>query len=318
MSFMNGTLVSQPNQAGFFQDWTIWVVRLFVTPILAGYYLWTSNSIGGLIEAFQKSNTVDLAEHDIITCLSVYHYPWRSILSLLAVPVMGVTFFVSRKDIASWSSTGIIPRLTGTFAVSIGTYMASMITLTLLLNAWTITRMLRNKTFSTHILHPDRCGGLQFLGDYSLKTAYLAAASGIVIGITEYRFVVRGLAQTYWLVPLIIPLYIIGSAMFFFAPLLTAHKKMKEAKDKILNNISNQFQNCYDRTQHELVGSAEILKQNIDKLEQIQKLYDLSKNCPTWPFDVVTFRKFLLSVASPIITIAVGLVSQFLTSRFIP
>jgi hypothetical protein len=181
-----------------------------------------------------------------------------------------------------------------------------------------LRQTLRNKQFNVNPLHPDLCGGLRALSEYSIKIAYLVAGVGLMIGLTEYRYIAGELDQKYWIIHLGIPVYLVVATASFFAPLSTAHDGMKEAKKKLLDNIARQFWSDYSLTQNGLAKDADSVQADVSKIQQLRTLYEMTEKFPVWPFDVSTLRTFIASVTSPIFAILLGLVSEFLSARIFP
>ena len=139
-------------------------------------------------------------------------------------------------------------------------------------------------------------------GNYSLKIAYLAAIFGIVIAIFVYRY---GEIESYsqWVIFLGIPLYIVVSLACFLIPLYSSHVGMNKIKLKLLKSISIKLHEEYLIANNGLNEDPETLTNEVDKIQQIRGLYDMTIRFPAWPFDVETKRKYLLSVMTPIVTI---------------
>lgn len=308
-SWIGGVLMT------FLQDWTVWIWQLFFIPILMGYYLWGSNAMAGIIQDLRKSNTVEISDSDVSVALRLYLKPSRIILSCVAAVISSALYFMNRSDVASsWTSDGI-PRITSTIGFAVGAYMVSMLIFTLLMNIYVLRQILNNKEFHIDPLNPDRCGGLKALSEYSLKTAYLAAVFGLAIVLTLYRF--KGTDWYYWLM-LGVPFYIAVASLCFFAPLMTAHRKMMEAKEKLLSNIARQFKADNLHAQEKLNGDAQKLKDAVEKVQQTQTLYDLTDQFPVWPFNITTLQKFFISLTTPLAASILGLLFDILKSRLIP
>jgi hypothetical protein len=270
-----------------------------------------------LIQALQYSRVVDISNDEMTIMLTPYQKPWRKILSVLGAIIFGTIFFISRLNITNnWSSSGLIPKLSSTISVMIGGYMTSIIALTLIMNVWALGKALSSKKFRLNPLHPDHCGGLSPLSKYSLMTAYLAIIAGAFLGLVQYILLAQNLAQQYWYIFLSTPLYIIWTLTSFFAPLTTAHIQMQEAKREKLSEIAEQFREEYGVTLAGLHKHSDELKQGMEKIKQLQELYEVTQKFPDWPFDAVTLRRFLLAlttpIAAPIISILVQILAEYL------
>jgi hypothetical protein len=317
-SLASGTLISTPEQVGFLQDIYGWIWNLGITPLLAGYYLWGANAIAGLLQGLQKSEVVQISDEEISGLVRTYQQPWRTFLSLGIALVVGILFFTAREDVQGYERATDLARYGITLTFMVGTYTVSMLVFNLVTNIWALRRILRDKEFHVNPLHPDRCGGLKALSQYSLKIAYLVAGFGFVIGLSEYRYITQGMAQEYWIMHLGIPVYFVIATASFFAPLNAAHDGMKEAKKKLLENIARQFWNDYSLAQNGLSKDADSIQADVSKIQQLQTLYEMTEKFPVWPFDVNTLQRFIASVTSPIIAILLGWLSDFIQSLIFP
>lgn len=298
------TLILHEEHLGLLQDWFAWVWICLLNPIIFGYYLWSFKAIYRLIEYLEKSDSVDTTEAEIKSVLLPYQKSWRQFLALGAAIAFGIWYFSVQQDVYNWTgSDGSIPALTGAINAVAIFYAGSILVLNLTTNVWLLHELLGkdNKRLNINPLHPDRCGGLSPLSQYSLNTAYLAAIIGTMITLSKYQFISQGIAQEYWYFNLIILLYIPISLICFFGPLLTARRGMRKAKEELLSEIAKQFQADYKRIHTSLSSDGEILKKETTKLQELRSLYTLTNEFPVWPFDVTTLRQYLLSVVTPLL-----------------
>ncbi|MFN6472937.1 MAG: hypothetical protein RMY36_025140 [Nostoc sp. SerVER01] len=82
---------------------------------------------------------------------------------------------------------------------------------------------------------------------------------------------------------------------------------MRKAKEELLGDIAKQFQADYVQIQKSLSSDAEALKKETAKLQELRSLYTLTNEFPVWPFDVTTFRQYLLSVVTPLVPVLLKL-----------
>lgn len=295
------TLTLDGKYLGLLQDWFAWVWVCLLNPVIFGYYLWSFKAIYNLIQYLQKTDIVDVAETEINSVLSPYEQKWRKFLALGIAIAFGIWYFSVQKNVYNWTgSDGGLPALIGAINGVAIFYSGTILVLTLITNVWVLHKLLGSKKLNINPLHPDRCGGLSILSQYSLNTAYLVAIFGMMITLSNYQFIVQGIAQKYWYFNLIIILYIPLSLICFFGPLLAARKGMRRAKEELLSEIGKQFQADYQRTHKSLGVDAEVLKKESAKLQELRSLYTLTNEFPVWPFDVKTFRQYLFSVATPL------------------
>ena len=111
--------------------------------------------------------------------------------------------------------------------------------------------------------------------------------------------------------------YFIFAPLVFIAPLWAAHDSMLKAKESAILNISSQFNNDLILTYKEISSNSKRLKDNIEKIEQLKKLHDLTTSFPVWPFDTETVRRFLLTMFSPLSGVIVPAIIQYFLNYFL-
>lgn len=304
-AWVSNTLWSKSGQVGLMEDWFPWIWVVFINPVVLGYYLWSFQAISNVIQDLEASDVVETNTLDIDRiALNPYYQWWRKFLALGSAVSFSIFVFSTRPSLKnSWTSSEPLPALTVTIATFTIVYMGSMLVLNFITNVWILHRLLERKELNVNPLHPDRCGGLRSLSDYSLKTSYLAAILGIMVGFIEYQFITQGVGRVYWFAHLIIPLHLILSMACFFGPLLAANRGMKKAKEKLLHDIARQFHADYSQIHASLTGDAETFKKGTEKIKDLRAFYTLTDEFPVWPFDMQTFRRFMLTVPTPLIAL---------------
>jgi hypothetical protein len=312
-AWISGTLWIEEKQTGLLQDWQPWILVLFISPIVFGYYLWSFQSIESVLDELESSDVVETngAEVDRKVILA-YHQRWRKFVALGSATSFSIFVFYTRPGLkeSSWTSSGVLPTWTVTFSTLIAVYIGSMLALNLITNVWVLDQILTRKELKINPLHPDRCGGLRSLSDYALRAAYLAAVLGIMVGFIEYQFFRSNVWREYWFVHLIIPLHMILSGACFFGPLWAAHTGMNRAKEELLHNIAQQFHKDYSQIRSNLSGDAESLTKGMDKIRELRAIYTFTDEFPVWPFDIQTFRRFLLTVPTPLIPVGISILQK--------
>jgi hypothetical protein len=318
---LSGTLWSKPGQTGLLQDWLPWLSVGVISPIVVGYYLWSFQAIQAVIENLEQSDVLDIdpTERHAINQIAfdVYGVKWRTLLALSSAIAFSIFVFATRSGLKnSWTNSALLPIATVTLATFVVVYMGSVLVLNLIANIWILHRILKQtlkeKNFKVHPLHPDRCGGLRSLSAYALKTAYLAAVLGVMVGLIEYQFLIQGNHQQPGVVHLIIPLHLLLSIACFFGPLIAAHRGMRKAKDQLLHEIAQQFQTDYTQIHASLKGNAEALKKGSEKIQELRAFYSLTDEFPVWPFNIPTFRRFLLTMLAPFLPLLIGALQKII------
>ena len=83
-------------------------------------------------------------------------------------------------------------------------------------------------------------------------------------------------------------------------------------KEELLQEITRQFQTDYSQIRLSLTGDAETFKKGNEKIKELRAFYTLTDEFPVWPFDVQTFRRFLLTVPSPLLPLLPKLIGTLL------
>lgn len=77
---------------------------------------------------------------------------------------------------------------------------------------------------------------------------------------------------------------------------------MKARKDKLLNELSIKLDLEYTRMKSEVLdGRDDAAASSSRRLDHIQKLYDMTKTFPTWPFSNRMLRIFAGTWLAPIL-----------------
>ncbi|MCK5052878.1 MAG: hypothetical protein KAR65_01290 [Anaerolineales bacterium] len=158
--------------------------------------------------------------------------------------------------------------------------------------------------------HPDRCGGLEPLGNLCLWNALIIAMAGIFLG----GWIAIGpntpdsnLAIFY--APIFRPLLTIPitlSFVSFFIPLWSTHRVMVAKKNEIESQLDELAQIIY-RENRELLNSADRLdpaegENRLKKMELMREIYSQNQRIPAWPINVAILSKFLASQAIPVLS----------------
>ncbi len=168
------------------------------------------------------------------------------------------------------------------------------------------------------VLHPDRCGGLAFLGNFSLKITYFIGLIGILIGTlftaSEYIYNLNPLVVPSYL--LLFIAYLIGANAFFFLPLWSVHDRMKQSKMETLRNISIAADHLFDKLQEQITDKEIGSTEDFHKLYDLQKMYDIALSFPAWPFDIETLKRFGAVFVSPFFTPILYAIVEWFVKQF--
>lgn len=151
-------------------------------------------------------------------------------------------------------------------------------------------------------LHPDHCGGMAPLGEFSLRVT----KAGIVVGFICLLGIDANMSlNSYPLIHhtnvAIIGGYVVGLAILFFLPLLPARTAMCQARDRVLTEISCHFQILLQESVQAISATKDAENSDMERLEHIQKLYSIASSMPVYPFNIGNVTRFFGSVIWPVI-----------------
>jgi hypothetical protein len=147
-------------------------------------------------------------------------------------------------------------------------------------------------------LHPDKAGGLRILGQYVLTRGTILGLVGLLFGMNLLRSRL-GLGTLSGELYLEMAVYIVAAPTFFLLPLWRAHLLMTEARQKIMLEVAQKFeQHYYSSLEHIRAGT--ITSDHVDEIESLQKLYGIAEKAPTWPLNVEIVSRFSAAVLLPV------------------
>ena len=165
--------------------------------------------------------------------------------------------------------------------------------------------------------HPDKCGGLKFLGNFCLSTALPVLIAMVFLGVYGIGLVLSSkhfgpfaLASNFFLFLVAVPLSIIT----FLRPLWEIHVEMLEIREKnadeFAKHISSLAKNLQSDIEREDWSEAKTLKEAMDLMERL-----LTDNFGylTWPFN---FRILLTFLTPQLVTLSAIIIGVDQNSLF--
>jgi hypothetical protein len=327
-----GHLWTVGNVRGFLEDpalYTNVVILAIVT-----YYVWMPRGIAAVFNGLHGNGVV--SDPDPMSpkeSSSEQTYPlfiretqtlfgswWWPVLSLViaigATLTLNLPQYRALGQSAAWTADTLSLILTLLW-VAIGVYCVTLLLLYSILGIYRLNKLFSSFAIGVRPLHPDQAGGLAPLGNFTLTLSYLIAFIGILLVLTPItrNYVVMGTLQFRWTTEIIVALgvYIVVAPAVFFAPLSVAHNVMKEAKNRLLQQIAQRFETEYRSIQNKLSGDISGLASGLKALEELQSLYDTTSKFPVWPFNAANMRRFGTSYISPIIlALVIDLITNLL------
>ena len=164
-----------------------------------------------------------------------------------------------------------------------------------------LVRLMKLRPIKLWLFHPDKCGGLSAIGEFNTKIGIMLAAIGLVLCFETLAADQAGSLDTTHLLILGICLYLASAPVFFFLPLMSAHKIMEEEKDQELLHLAHRYESLYREAVNSLSTGEGDHTSLSKRLEKLKELYTVASNFPVWPFDAKNVRRFFASVGSPFV-----------------
>lgn len=160
--------------------------------------------------------------------------------------------------------------------------------------------------------HPDGCGGLRFLGNFTLSLA-LPILVGILffgiyaLGAALFPNLIHGQKIDKWVAYGGIILFDLPQAAFaFFVPLWRIHKIMAKQKEKYEDKFSHLVSTLEKQLWDALEGKdLQKAKDTKDEIDALQALNPATIDYPAWPFDRRILLYYLFPQLLPILTLVI-------------
>ena len=185
-------------------------------------------------------------------------------------------------------------------------YCSGVVAWTIAVTAWHIKKLTRKFDFSIVPNHPDKCGGLKFLGTFCLGMAYPILIGGVVLGVFSIETYFSGSIRFYSLMSSVaLVLFALPLAfLVLYNTLWDIHLKMVSKAEKaeedfalLIFGLKSEMQSSLEKHMWE---DAKTVK---DKIDLAQIVNPDTIKYPTWPFD----RSILLKFWTPQIVPILGL-----------
>jgi hypothetical protein len=209
------------------------------------------------------------------------------------------------KDPLLWFIFVSIQLLLGLSLLALA-YCAGVVAWTIAVTAWHIKKLTRKFDFFIVPNHPDKCGGLKFLGIFCLDMAFPILIGGVVLGIYSIQAYFSGSIRFYSLMSSVaLVLFALPLAfLVLYNTLWDIHLKMVNEAEKaeedfalLLFGLQSKMQSSLEKHMWE---DAKAVK---DKIDLAQIVNPDTIKYPTWPFD----RSILLKFWTPQIVPILGL-----------
>ena len=287
---------------GALDDWPVLVIEMVMVPMVAGYYLWQPASMQSLYDGISGIiGPNPLARAKTMENVRPLRWSGWAIIAFIVgvLEASYIHYIIQRDNVVTWETVNTTMAASYMLLRFITFYMLVFIIVRQVFMIIGINRFFSETTVKITPLHPDRAGGLRILGDYVLSTGLIVGAVGLYFGMG----IVRQEWNPYVITTefyVLIAIYFILAPLFFLLPLIQVHRRMGEAKRKLLTEVAEQFDIEYrkllDGLRQDNLDASHVLR-----VEAIQKIYKITEEAPEWPFNLEILSKYAVAILFPVI-----------------
>ncbi len=302
LPFLYGHLRTQAGVEGALDDWPYLVIMLVMVPLLAAYYAWQPRTIQAVFDGIGNllggSPAARRRVAELMRPLGWWGWVWLAGV-VAAIQVVGFFNDLSRMTTPIWLTANQIMIASAQPLRFIGFYCIVFILIRQIITLVSLNRFFAEFSVEIAPLHPDRAGGLRVLGDYVLSGAGILAIVGLYFGMT----LLRGQTNPEVLTPEYyteVTFYLAAVPVVFVLPLWTVHARMEAAKGRLVAEVAEQFSQEY-RVLLDNLRHNKLNPEDVARVEAVQKVYQIARASPEWPFDLEMMSKLGAAVFLPLL-----------------
>lgn len=310
-AILSNTLLPNGKFLTLTEDYTYIITETGILLLVWGYYIWTIRAPVEVLQELEDTKVVSIDDARLKDAAQPFQTKAHEIVAAVIAGLVTIVYATGLKN-SQLQWLNYVPAfivLRSLLVVLPSVFAGVLIIYRLFINAQIFRTIL--KDVDLHPLHPDRAGGLSSLGRYSLSTTYLVAIAGCLGAILEYEAYKSNTLSNAYFAHVVILVYLILAPISFFIPLSAAHESMRRAKNKLILQISQQFNQEFLTIPETFAKPSNDLKESVGRIEQLQALHKIAESFPVWPFDIDTIRRFAITISSPILTIAISVLIDY-------
>jgi hypothetical protein len=309
---------------GFGKEPGAWAIDFIAQPLLVATYVWINNVSGTLIVNLIEKGRVKLnpeSSQQIQSFSRQINSRWFSFICILLGGIIQllISYFLiidpANPDWVKFNNTIIFVRAGIGFFV----FITGMLLLFLLvIFLYRFNRIISLSEIIIEPFHPDNAGGMGEIGHTLANFGYVILCFGFALILLFYQsqlntnyFSLQAGGQAWMrggVVYLLVYMLLAPSA--FFLPALTTHQAMQKHKQNMLIDISKNIDTTLKNVHSIKLETPSKVKPSIEKLKQLEYLREITMKYPTWPYNQGNLRKYLGLVFTPLISIALSILSN--------
>ena len=312
--FFRGCLITTSKFIGMWNDYLNFSNFILFFPVIFTLYVWLPTGIEDIFGALKLNEIIPLTKKNRQALIRFDNYKerllkdkfWVFMTIFLVVVDDALLIFPGTNKFVVWWNYYTFTFFSHQIVIAVMLY-AAIFSIIRISQFILLLRFFFNEVkIDIKPLHPDGCGGLRPLGGFSVNLGYVLGALDTSVILTVYfqSYLLGGnLGDFVWppAIVLFISVYSVCAPVVFFAPIGTAHKAMREAKERELLVISKQFELDYENMMKSLPSKTNIVITAIGNIEQLKRLYRIVQDFPVWPFNIQNLVRFVVSVLGPFI-----------------
>lgn len=284
-------------------DWPNLVVMLVLMPLILAWYAWQPFAILKLYQILLSRVPHPQSEgiNPVVALLASHRsrgLTWLAlVVTLVATTSLALRLFT--ETVPSWENATlalIVMRLLIRFIIfyALLMFLVRQVLVTVALN-----RFFKRTRISLNPLHPDQSGGLRILGSFVLNSAGLVMVVGFLLSL-QYMAAHWGGSRLGAEFPFVVLSYLLAGPLVFFLPLMQVHKQMLAARNKLLVEIAEEFEQLYQNLMGRLAQNLDVADALV-QLDAAEELHAVVSEAPSWPFSLAILSRFSGLIAAPIL-----------------
>lgn len=321
-----GVFTTEPGSStpGMLQDYTALAVDFISLPIVGAVYFWSTWGSENLFRRLRTSGALEPKERldEIINKARARFFNRRLFYVILVGSIV-----VAVAQLGTYQGWVAVEPVAGyvTLDPALSFYRAPFWFLSLYMVAFlafnvgntivVLRRIFQEGEITLLLRHPDYAGGLGAVSSYLGNIAWAIWSLGMVFTAGTLYEIQQGnslLASPQILAGSVV--YVVGVAAFFFLPLVTTHSAMQEAKDAEMLGLARQLDAIYRRGK----AAEGDHKADMERFQQLERLYELAEGLPTWPFAVRYVRRFATIITTPLIPGVISVIVDTVVPAILP
>jgi hypothetical protein len=321
LATLTRTWTTGPSGMGLLSDYQTLASVLLFQPVVFATFCWLPHGVQKLFEQVIAEGALEQGA-ELQQSLEALHKRLRNrwlpvaaaLWSLISCAIEAAIFFL--PVIPSW-----VASHPAHFWVNLPLHFIFFYVLTLgfydfLVVLIGIDRVFRRHRIRVQALHPDRAGGLGAIGRFTANIGYSAGAIGLFLAIILLQKLAGATGIYNLLRGAIFAVYLCMAPLGFYFPLWSAHASMRTVRERLLKDVSSEFDGVFSRLHALRPENADQAEPLLKRLRQLDEERELVNRFPVWPFDTASLRKFFGLALSPLIPIVTSLLINLLSRIF--